>query len=228
MTASLNSNMRLLLPPPTPSQITQSNLPAPSQMSQSNFSAVQTNYVERLVEMLGGGRGTGVASQMSQSNLTAPRGWVGVSGVKGSGKTTALLQACHILAAQAQGPGSGLTPAPGPGRAQGQGLVPGLGTAPGQGQGPPTSSGSPSRDFVWVDLAGVSSDMEVISRVAQQLGLAQQVREWVIISLVIFSSHPHHTPRRTIIFFPYHAHQSVYYTQCIIIFIAILSDRFSA
>ena len=59
------------------------------------------------------------------------------------------------------------------GSAQGQGLGQAQGLAPGQGS--PTSSGPPSRDFVWIDLAGVSSDMEVISRVAQQLGLDQQV-----------------------------------------------------
>ena len=192
VSASLNSNMRLLLPPPPPSQMAQSNLPAPSQMvqsnlpapsqiAQSNLSLAQSNYVERLVEIFGGGPST--PSQTSQSNLSAPRGWVGVSGVKGSGKTIALLQACHILATQAQGlaqaqargQGHRLTQGQGQGLAPGQGL--GLGQAQGlaPGQGSPTSSGPPSRDFVWIDLAGVSSDMEVISRVAQQLGLDQQV-----------------------------------------------------
>ena len=120
-----------------------------------------------------GGTTTGVsAAAVAGGGGGYLRGWVGVSGVKGSGKTTALLQACHILAAQAQGlePGLGL--------ARGQGLGPGQGSGLGQGRegsAPPSSSSSSSRDFVWVDLAGVSSDMEVISRIAQQLGLAQQV-----------------------------------------------------
>ena len=193
VSTALNSNIKLLLPPPQPP------FPSlPSQTAQSNFSEpsqiFQSNYVDLVVEMLGGSRGVGKPSQFSQSNSTAPRGWVGVSGVKGSGKTTALLHACHRLATSAPG----LGPAPGQGLgsedgfAQEPGLAPGLGLGSGQGVGfdnnnnnnnnnntvPPPSI---SRDFVWIDLAGVSSDMEVISRIAQQLGLPQQVRAYLTI-----------------------------------------------
>ena len=198
VSTALNSNIKLLLPPPPPpfpslpSQTFQSNLSAPSQISQSN-------YVDLLVEMLGGSQNfqsnSTAPSQTSQSNRTALRGWVGVSGVKGSGKTTALLQACHLLATSASG--LGLGPGPGLGReteeelAQDSGLAPGLGLGSGLGSGqgvgldnnstPVVPPPSISRDFVWIDLAGVSSDMEVISRIAQQLGLPQQVRAYLTI-----------------------------------------------
>jgi hypothetical protein len=37
---------------------------------------------------------------------------------------------------------------------------------------------SKDRDFIWVDLQGVESEMEAVSRAVYQLGMRKQVRAW--------------------------------------------------
>ena len=89
------------------------------------------------------------------------RGWVGVSGVRASGKTARVLSLLHeavydLLSAKPPPP---LSPSPtrpeggmaaGPGQGQGPGPGPGPGQGQGQGQG-----AARGKAFVWVDFAGV-------------------------------------------------------------------------
>jgi len=79
------------------------------------------------------------------------RGWVGVSGVRSSGKTTRVLSLLHdavydLLSAKPPPPPS---PSPSPTR-PGDGVAAGLGPGPGPGQG-----AARGRAYVWVDFAGV-------------------------------------------------------------------------
>ena len=73
------------------------------------------------------------------------RGWVGVSGVRASGKTTRVLSLLHeavydLLSAKPPPPSS-----PSPTRPEG-----GMAAGPGQGQG-----AARGKAYVWVDFAGV-------------------------------------------------------------------------
>ena len=87
------------------------------------------------------------------------RGWVGVSGVRASGKTTRVLSLLHeavydLLAAKPPPPSS-----PSPTRPEG-----GMAAGPGQGQGV-----AKGKAYVWVDFAGVRTPRTLFSFPALRL-----------------------------------------------------------